>query len=98
MGSSLQRWSFGLAAVVFALGPATGAERALHLAAAAERHNAHNCSICQELTIGSHADQVSVPAVATWEDPPPTRIGAASDRAPVLVNACQPLIPRAPPA
>jgi hypothetical protein len=98
MCSLLQRWCLGLIVGAFALGPATGLERALHLAGAAQQHNSDSCTICQDLTIGSHADQVPVPVVVAWGNPPTTRIRPVSDHMLVIVDPCRPLIPRAPPA
>ena len=97
MNDVRERFWAVLLAAVFALGPATGAERALHLAEA-PHHDSDSCPVCQDLTTGSHAPQVPAPVVAVWSDSPPVQIRPVSDHTPVVLASPEVLNPRAPPA
>jgi hypothetical protein len=87
-----------LNALLFALGPATGVERAWHLGEAAHRHDAERCTVCFDLSVSYSADELPAPTTIEWAGQSVARIPPRSDQAPIFVRPCEPLVPRAPPA
>lgn len=91
---SSARW---LLIVALLCGPATGLERALHLAGADHHHAAQGCAVCIDLTIGAAADDLPAPALSAELLPTCDRWVAAAQCQFDSSAAAAPLAPRAPP-
>jgi len=87
-----------LTLAVLLAGPATGVERAIHLAEAGHEHAAHACAVCIDLACGAPAVELAAPATLTALLPARDRCGVAAQCSHHTVAAATPLVPRAPPA
>jgi len=86
-----------LTIVALLCGPATGLERAIHLAEAGDHHAAEDCAVCIDLAIGATADELPSPATLTELLPACDRWTVAAQCTFNAVAGATPLAPRAPP-
>ena len=91
-------WLLSAAAGLVFFGAASGAERALHIAATGHAHDAAHCVICLDLALVSGTAEISTAPVILPGAELPRSAFQLDGQTPTVVHHREPLVARAPPA